>query len=72
MNPELITWLLESDPSIRWQVQRDLLNASPAKYEAEQESKLIASLQFTLVAVLIVLVLFQLFKKAFHCELFSI
>jgi hypothetical protein len=31
MKPEIISWLLEGDPSIRWQVQRDLLNASPAK-----------------------------------------
>jgi len=27
----LINWLLQGDPSIRWQVQWDLLNASPAK-----------------------------------------
>jgi hypothetical protein len=37
MNPEIISWLLEGDPSIRWQVQRDLLHASPKKYEAEQK-----------------------------------
>ncbi|HET7143396.1 MAG TPA: hypothetical protein VFI68_05205 [Anaerolineales bacterium] len=36
MKPETISWLLEGDPSIRWQVQRDLLNASPAKYELER------------------------------------
>jgi hypothetical protein len=36
MKPEIISWLLEGDPSIRWQVQRDLLNASPAKVEAER------------------------------------
>ena len=36
MKPEVISWLLEGDPSIRWQVQRDLLNSSPAKYEAER------------------------------------
>jgi hypothetical protein len=36
MKPETISWLLEGDPSIRWQVQRDLLNLSPAKYEAER------------------------------------
>lgn len=34
--PEIISWLLEGDPSIRWQVQRDLLNARPAKYELER------------------------------------
>ena len=37
MKPEIISWLLEGDPSIRWQVQRDLLNASPAKYELERK-----------------------------------
>jgi len=36
MKPEIISWLLEGDPSIRWQVQRDLLNSSPSKYEAER------------------------------------
>jgi hypothetical protein len=35
MKPEIISWLLEGDPSIRWQVQRDLLNSSPAKIEVE-------------------------------------
>ena len=34
--PEIISWLLEGDPSIRWQVQRDLLNASRTKYESER------------------------------------
>ncbi len=37
MKPEIISWLLEGDPSIRWQVQRDLLNSSPAKYELERK-----------------------------------
>jgi hypothetical protein len=36
MKSEIISWLLEGDPSIRWQVQRDLLNASPAKVETER------------------------------------
>ena len=36
MKPEIISWLLEGDPSIRWQVQRDLLNSSPAKFEVER------------------------------------
>jgi len=36
MKPEIISWLLEGDPSVRWQVQRDLLNSSPAKYETER------------------------------------
>ncbi len=37
MHPEIISWLLEGDPSIRWQVQRDLLNSSPTKYEPERK-----------------------------------
>ena len=37
MNPEIISWLLEGDPSIRWQVQRDLLHASQSKYENERK-----------------------------------
>jgi len=36
MKPEIISWLLEGDPSIRWQVQRDLLNSSLTKYESER------------------------------------
>ncbi len=30
--PEIINWLLEGDPCVRWQVQRDLLGETPAKY----------------------------------------
>ena len=29
-------WLLESDPAIRWQVLRDLADASPAEVAAER------------------------------------
>ncbi|GJQ35921.1 MAG: hypothetical protein JETCAE01_19310 [Anaerolineaceae bacterium] len=36
MKDKIIPWLLEGDPSIRWQGQRDLLNLPPAKYEAER------------------------------------
>ncbi len=36
MKPEIISWLLEGDPSIRWQVHRDLLNSSTAKIESER------------------------------------
>ena len=32
----IIEWLLEGDPSIRWQVQRDLLDAPPKTWEAER------------------------------------
>ncbi len=34
---EILNWLLDGDPSIRWQVQRDLLGEPPQVYEAEQE-----------------------------------
>lgn len=33
---ETIEWLLGSDPAIRWQVMRDLLNAPSETYEAER------------------------------------
>lgn len=32
----IIDWLLEGDPAIRWQTQRDLLDASPRRWRAEQ------------------------------------
>jgi hypothetical protein len=36
IKPELMDWLLASDPAIRWQVMRDLQHAPPATYEAER------------------------------------
>ncbi|MCC6388358.1 MAG: hypothetical protein IT302_13370 [Dehalococcoidia bacterium] len=36
MDAALADWLLEGDPAVRWQVQRDLLDASPATWEAER------------------------------------
>lgn len=36
MNPETISWLMKGDPSIRWQVQHDLLNQPSTKVEAER------------------------------------
>lgn len=36
MDP-LVTWLLEGDPAVRWQTQRDLLDASPRRWRAEQK-----------------------------------
>lgn len=36
LSGELINWLLQGDPSIRWQVQRDLLEAPPQVYTAER------------------------------------
>lgn len=31
---DVITWLLETDPALRWQVERDLLDAPSAQWEA--------------------------------------
>ena len=31
-----IDWLMQGDPAIRWQVQRDLLGEKPAVYEKER------------------------------------
>jgi hypothetical protein len=33
----LISWLLEGDPAVRWQVQRDLLQAAPDVIQLERE-----------------------------------
>lgn len=33
---DLIAWLLDSDPAIRWQVMRDLLDAAPSEWAAER------------------------------------
>ena len=35
-NDKIIQWLLEGDPSICWQVQRDLLNVSENVYQIER------------------------------------
>ena len=35
-NPEIISWLLDSDPGIRWQVMRDLTNATTEEVLAER------------------------------------
>ncbi len=35
-SPEILDWLLQGDPAVRWQAQRDLLDAKPAVYEAER------------------------------------
>jgi len=34
--PAHLKWLLDSDPSIRWQVLRDLADASPGAIAAER------------------------------------
>jgi hypothetical protein len=34
---DIIDWLMEGDPSIRWQVMRDLLNEDPDQIASEQE-----------------------------------
>jgi hypothetical protein len=40
VEPEVLDWLLEGDPAIRWQVMRDLLDAPQAEWEAEQQRTL--------------------------------
>jgi hypothetical protein len=34
---DLIAWLLESDPALRWQVMRDLTGALPEQVRAERD-----------------------------------
>jgi hypothetical protein len=34
VNPATLEWMLESDPALRWQVERDLLSAPPALWRA--------------------------------------
>ena len=36
MSDRVIDWLLDSDPSIRWQVMRDLIDAPPSEWAAER------------------------------------
>lgn len=36
LDKKIVDWLMEGDPAIRWQVQRDLLDARPAVYEKER------------------------------------
>jgi hypothetical protein len=36
LSPTTLDWLLAGDPAIRWQVQRDLLDAPPEVYAAER------------------------------------
>ncbi|MFE5644423.1 hypothetical protein [Rhodococcus sp. NPDC056516] len=35
---DLLAWLLDSDPAIRWQVERDLLNEAPTVWAATRAS----------------------------------
>lgn len=34
INPALVNWMLDSDPALRWQVERDLVKAPPEVWEA--------------------------------------
>ena len=34
MSPAVVDWLLDSDPALRWQVERDLLGAPQSTYAA--------------------------------------
>jgi hypothetical protein len=36
IQPETVEWLLSGDPSVRWQVLRDILNQDPEKYQKER------------------------------------
>ena len=36
MKETVLDWLLDADPSIRWQVMRDLMSAAPASIDAER------------------------------------
>ena len=35
---DLLAWLLDSDPAIRWQVERDLVNEAPTVWAATRAS----------------------------------
>jgi hypothetical protein len=37
LDDELVAWLLDGDPAIRWQVRRDLLGHAPEAVEAERD-----------------------------------
>lgn len=37
IDESIIQWLMEGDPAVRWQVQRDLLDADPKTYQAERD-----------------------------------
>ncbi len=37
MKPELRDWLLDSDPALRWQVERDLLNAPRTTWQETRD-----------------------------------
>ncbi|NLF04472.1 MAG: hypothetical protein GX593_05650, partial [Actinomycetales bacterium] len=34
LDPTLVAWLCDTDPALRWQVERDLLGAAPEVWEA--------------------------------------
>src|SRR3546814_19568630 len=34
LDPRVLDWLLDSDPALRWQVERDLAGAPPSIWEA--------------------------------------
>lgn len=38
LRTDLLAWLLDSDPAIRWQVERDLLNEAPTVWAATRAS----------------------------------
>lgn len=40
VNDTVIVWLMDGDPAIRWQTMRDLLDAPPHEWQAEQQRTL--------------------------------
>jgi hypothetical protein len=38
MTPDVVTWLLDGDPSVRWQVERDLLDRPASAWSATQRA----------------------------------
>lgn len=37
VDPQILAWLLDSDPSLRWQVERDLAGAPPEEWERTRQ-----------------------------------
>ncbi len=38
LEPSVTDWLLDSDPALRWQVERDILNAAPDVWRATRST----------------------------------
>lgn len=51
MNDSVIAWLLESDPALRWQVERDLAGAPPEQWQATRASMATTGMAARLLAL---------------------